>query len=534
MLQIKFYGPGIKLESVTINERIPMTISLWRIGILFGVITFIYCIRNLEVFQKSYNGKNIKQEFILLGVLGVFLCLIYFINNYSTNENFDFYCYNFVNALSHGRISLEERPDQRLFDMENPYDTAGRDEVGIRKNIHYFWDTVFYNGEVYVYFGILPVLTLFLPFHLITGKYLLSATGVLVFSILAAIAIKALVEIVFKRYFKDIPFKYVVFSLLIMLFGSQILVLNGFPRFYEVPIAAGIFCAIAGIDFVLMSLKKEKVNYIEMFVGCAFLAAAVACRPTQLLTSLIIVPFLLKQFIENIKNRKHIIRNILAVAIPYLTIGILLMIYNYVRFGSILEFGAQYQLTIHDMTHLSNRWATLGVGLVCSLFSIPNFLPNFPFIDNHNNLITFYGYYYVENMIGGLFIVVPICFFIFKLRTIYKKSENRDLVKFIITLTVVGMLICILSIVMAGSMQRYIVDYGWMLVLAGVCIFIELHSNLYVTGEAKNILKKIFAYITIYVVIVNTCSGIISEKNFMRSSHPAEFFKVKYIVDFWE
>ena len=87
---------------------------------------------------------------------------------------------------------------------------------------------------------------------------------------------------------------------------------------------------------------------------------------------------------------------------------------------------------------------------------------------------------------------------------------------------------------MAGSMQRYIADYGWMLVLAGICAFMELQNKIYKSNEAKHILKKIFAYITIYIVLVNTCSGIVSEKSFMRAVSPEEFYKVKYIIDFWE
>lgn len=523
------------MNSVTINEKIPLNFSVWRVFIVFGMITFIYCIKNFEIFKVPFSPKNLKQEFILVGVLGIFLCLICFINDYSReSDKYDFYSYHFVKALSHGSISLEEEPDERLLDMENPYDAHGRYEAGIIRYRDYFWDSALYNGKYYVYFGILPVLLIFLPYHLITGKFLISAVGVLIFSILSAIAIKALIEIIFKRFFKEVPFKYMVFSLMIMLFGSQILILNGIPRLYEVPIAAGLFFAITGINFILISIKESKIHYLGIFEGAWCLALAVACRPTELLASLVVLPILLKLFIQNVKNRKDIIKNIIAIAIPYLVVGMLLMIYNYARFGSVLEFGAKYQLTINDMKHLSNRFATIGMGLVCSLFSIPNCIPNFPFIYYHNNLATFYGYYYIENMIGGLFILVPICFAIFKLPIVYKKSENKELVKFIITLTVVGMLICILSIMMGGSMQRYIVDYGWMLVLAGICIFLELQKNIYKTSEAKHILKKIFVYITIYVVFVNLCSGIISEKSFMRNNSPEMYYKIKYTVDFWE
>ena len=136
----------------------------------------------------------------------------------------------------------------------------------------------------------MPVLILFLPYYLITGKFLFSATGVLIFSILAAIAIKALIEIIFKRFFKEVKFKYMVMALIIMLFGSQILVLNGIPRLYEVPIIAGLFFAIAGIDFILMSAYEKEISYKKMFIGSTFLALSVACRPTELFASLIILP----------------------------------------------------------------------------------------------------------------------------------------------------------------------------------------------------------------------------------------------------
>ena len=510
-----------------------MNFSLWRVLVVFGIIAFIYCIRNFEIFRIPFSQKNLKQEFILLGILGVFLGLICFINDYSReSEQYDFYSYNFVKALSHGSISLEEIPSEKLIQMENPYDANGRYEAGVIRNRDYFWDCALYNEKYYVYFGILPELILFLPYHLLTGQYLISAVGVLLFSILAAIAIKALVETVFIIYFKEVKFKFMVLSLMILLFGSQIFILNGIPRFYEVPIAAGIFFAISGIDLILMNSKKE--NYIGIFVGALCLALAVSCRPTELLASLIIVPILLKLFMQNIKNHKNVIKSILAIATPYLVVGILLMVYNYVRFGSILEFGARYQLTINDMRNLSNRFATIGVGLVCSLFSIPSFIPNFPFIVNHNNLVTFYGFYYIENMIGGLFILVPICFAIFKLPILYRKSKERELIVFITTLIIVGMMICILSIMMGGSMQRYIVDYAWMFILSGICTFLELLQNIYKSNEAKHILKKIFVYITMYIVFVNLFGGIVSEKSFMKTNSPEKYYELKYMVDFWE
>ena len=522
------------MSSIAINEKIPFNLDLKRDLVLFVIISFAYGIIHFEIFRIPFSEKNLKQELILIVILGLFFMVLSYINYYSSKyEPYDFYSKDFVEALSKGSFSLLEEPSEKLMSLNNPYDSFERNSSEIVRNKDYIWDAALYNGKYYVYFGILPVLILFLPHYLITGNFLTSATGVLIFSILSSIAMKALIEIIFKKYFQEIQFKYMVFSLLILLFGSQILILNGIPRFYEVPISAGMFFSILGIDFVLMAVYNEKTSYTKLFIGSLALALAVACRPTQLLASLTILPILIRVFINNVKIKKDIIKNILVIAIPYLTIGTLLMIYNYIRFGNILEFGAKYQLTINDMTHLSNRFATIGVGIICNLFSVPNFIPSFPFITNHNNLISFNGDYYIENMIGGLFILVPICFAICKFHVIYKKSPKRELVNFVGTLIIVGIIIAILSVVMGGSMQRYIVDYGWMFIIAGICIFLEIHE-LYKTSEAKNILKKIFSILTIYIVIVNLCGGIVSEKSYMKNFSPEKFYEIKYLIDFWE
>lgn len=175
-MQIKFFEPGVYIDSITINEKIPMHISLFRILGLFGIITFIYCVRNFEIFKKPFSDKNLKQEFILVGVLGVFLFLIWYINYNTSGNGYDFYCSSFVKAISHGSFSLEELPSDKLLAMNNPYDAQARDNAKVYRGTDYPWDTVLYNGKSYVYFGILPILILFLPFYLITGKFLLSST----------------------------------------------------------------------------------------------------------------------------------------------------------------------------------------------------------------------------------------------------------------------------------------------------------------------------------------------------------------------
>lgn len=429
---IKVFSGFASIEKVTINEKIPFHFSIPRVIVLYGIIVFIYLLKTQEIFKIPFSNKNFNQELILLIVLFVFILLIFIITHYNSNleEEYDFYSKDFVHALSKGQIYLDTEPSEKLMNLENPYDDGERIENDLRRGRDFLWDTAYYNGKYYVYFGILPAI-LMLPYHLITGEYIKTVTAVLVFSIFTAISLKALIKNVFDRFFKDVPFKFMVFSFIILLFGSQILWLDGIPRFYELSIISALFFVVTGINFMFYGTEENcEHRYWYMFVACLLLALSVACRPTQLLTSIIVLPVILKIFIQNVKGKKDVAKSILAVAVPYLTVGILLMYYNYIRFGNILEFGASYQLTINDMSNLSNRFMTLGMGIVCSLFSIPTFLPNFPFMIYHNNLLTFYGYYYIENVMGGLFAMVPICLFIFGFYKVWKRTDNKNLRNF--------------------------------------------------------------------------------------------------------
>ena len=89
-----------------------------------------------------------------------------YINTYSVNENeFEFYSKNFVDALANGSIALLEEPSDEFKNLENPYDAQERASLDREKD--YIWDTAYYNGKQYVYFGILPMLISFLPYYFI-------------------------------------------------------------------------------------------------------------------------------------------------------------------------------------------------------------------------------------------------------------------------------------------------------------------------------------------------------------------------------
>ena len=544
----KIYQDG-NIEEVVINSKIPFEFNGIRFIIILIVLLFGYLLKNGEIFNSEYSKTNLKQEFILISILFVFLLLTScmntysdsqesigesFIDRFSTNEGI--YNKDFVESLVNKKLYLLDGPSEEFLKLENPYDNVTRDNT-VKRDVDYKWDTAFYNGQAYIYFGILPLLLTFLPYYLITKKYLKISVVVFIFSMFIFILLKEILLKIIQKYFEKIPFKNVVLFLIILCSGTLIMYANGISRVYELVIIVGLYFVLQGIYFILKSSENEDKKYINIFLGSLCLALSVACRPTDLLISLLIVPYLLKLLIENIKKFKETKRDlfklIFSVGVPYIIIGILLMWYNYIRFENPFEFGAKYQLTISNMYNLGSRIFAIPVGLMCNLFNIPNFIADFPFISNNNNISVFYGYYYIESMLGGLFMIAPICFFTFGIIKVNKKIENKELKTIINSLVIIGLIIAILSVMMAGSNQRYLIDYAWMFILAGILIYAVIYNSLK-TEEAKKIIQHILLIIAIYTFIVGTLCGIISEKSYIQQTSPEQYYKLKYTICFWE
>ena len=116
-------------------------------------------------------------------------------------------------SILHGHLYLEyEDVDPRLSEMENPYDPQARKELGI----YYHWDHAFYNGKYYMYFGIVPVVLLFLPYQLLTGNALTTYKATQIFTVWTILAIFALFDFLRKKIFPKMPFDlYLILSMVL-------------------------------------------------------------------------------------------------------------------------------------------------------------------------------------------------------------------------------------------------------------------------------------------------------------------------------
>ncbi len=525
-----------KIDSIELNSNIEFNFNIVRVLLLFLGWFFLYAMKNFEEFNIPYTKKNKLQLLVIIYVTLLAIWLVYWITDTSliktedkTNDYITPYMGQAVDMVLDGKVYLEQEPSKELMNLSNPYDNTLRNA----ENVDYVWDMAYYNGKYYVYFGILPVLTVMAPYKFITGDYMELNTVVFIFATLTIIFIMKSIMLIFRRWFKDVPFKFLILFFVAVISGGIIMWICRRPITYEVAIISGYYLVIQGIFFILKTIEKQKVNYIYMCLACLSLALAVACRPNLLIASLLIVPVLLKIFINNIKNRENILKNILVVAIPYGIVGISLMLYNYVRFDNIFEFGAQYQITVNDMRNLGNRIMTIPIGLMSYLFKIPTIISQFPFAQISYDTITFYGYYWSSAMAGGIFILSPICFALFLIPKIRKKI-NKELFFVIIMLSLVGIIICILDIVLGGNSQRYAADYAWMFLFAGMMTIMAIYQIIK-NEKIKHYIYKVTLVLVVFSGIINfLLGGIQSEDNYLKSYYPEQYYGIRYGISFWE
>lgn len=104
-------------------------------------------------------------------------------------------------SILNGHINLDYGDmDPKLLEMENPYNPEQRKAMGVS----YHWDHAFYNGQYYMYFGVVPVFLLFLPFRVITGTSLTTYHATQVFTALFILGIFALFLLLSKKFFSSL------------------------------------------------------------------------------------------------------------------------------------------------------------------------------------------------------------------------------------------------------------------------------------------------------------------------------------------
>ena len=512
---------SITINSISVNNPITIELNIFRIFILLFFAILCYSLLNLQIFKKSLKDSYDNSRIASIVLSTVFLITaftsisIYRTSNNSTlADEFSLTTGNqitkeLVDAFESGKVELDIPVDESLKNLDNPYDWSEREAEGAV----YSWDHVYYNGTYYSYYGIAPVILLFLPYHLITGYYFPTVWAVMLFGGVGIVFLIKLLNAFMKRYFPNIPFGFSVMASIIVLASCGVWFNFVTPNFYEIAQTSGFACVTAGAFFMITSdILDGKPIYWRVALSTIFLALAVLCRPTLAVYCITAVLFIIFGFIKlkndnESKNKKNAyIRYLLCAVLPFVIIGCIQMIYNYVRFGSFIDFGIDYSLTINDFTRAESHLSQILIGFVNFLFLFPLIDTIFPFVHSNFTTLDTNGYYFVANTVacGIIFKALPMFSYLFagKAYRLAPKSERKRNTLLIIAVCLVAPFAIIYSIAESGYGVRYATDFAWQIILGAFIVAFTIYFSLK-NKSVKKILATVLVGATMISIVIN-------------------------------
>lgn len=524
------------LNSCEINRTVDMQICIPRMIVLYLVMAGIYVSRRYSYWSGPMKKRS--QSFILAAVVMGFIVLMwtFYVNSveeFSLKREFgDIYNEQLVDSLIEGDVSIHPAVSDRISTLEDPYDTTERSIKGIEMYEDYLWDTAYYNGNFYVYFGVIPALLLFVPFKLLTGMYLSTGVATLLFLSIYICFLNALFVKCVKNVIPKTPFICYILGILTLSGGSLALCFANRAKFYEMSYASGLAFSAFGLYMLMAAYLKEHWNYWQIFIGGLSMAMAVGCRPTTVLYSFILVPPMIKRIHDT--SVKEQIRPFLTLMAPYVVIAIGLMWYNYVRFDSPFDFGQNYQLTAVHVAKESYRIATLPWCIWIGMFQPFHINAGFPFVYSASNVTGFTGNFFNQAGTVPMFSAVPFLYTMF-LPVMWRKWKmEKGTFAAIMQGTVIGLgwLMATLTFLSAGVCIRYTVEAIPLFMFAVLLLICNLLTTY--DGIVKENLITIFLILTVFVFAVAFLTGMVGETDRIYVNHKEFYYAVERAFCFWK
>lgn len=530
----------VNLEDIELNTRVPMMFSIVRVLIVTLFAMLLYILRPRSGVYKVITDLKQKKQRKIVAVAIIVQAVVFiaftFINlaalEWDKTEVHHRQYYNLIEAFKAGELSIGEGSES-LKAMDNPYDFNAR----VENDVEFNWDNAYFEGEYYSYFGVLPALLLHLPYNLITGGELPNQVAVIVFGITFIVGIMALLWEIIKKWFNRTPLVlYLMLSVTFAVTASLFYAVYK-PDFYMVPpLAALAFSVIALALWIGARRDDGTLHTGRIMWGALLIAVTSMCRPQFLITLFFgVLLFWEDVFKTRTLFSKKSMKQTLALCIPIILVAAVAMLYNYARFGSPLDFGANYNLTTNDMTKRGMVLGRTGLGLFTYFFQPMRIDAQFPFINDFDPATVYQGVTITEKQIGGAFMIFPIL--IYALIGVVKKSWFKDKMahRIVCFSVAVAFVVAILDTQMAGILMRYLTDFVWLIMIAASMTVMALHERIL---DGKSTLTDVrLRSLAIILCGVSVAVAFLSifahSKNAVWWSNSIAYHYIKYLISFW-
>lgn len=462
-------GHLFKINGITLNARKPLDFSVIRFLAVFSVLLLCYGLRRQSGWWKEdcrqiTSGKKAVLSLIFFVFYSISFILM--ISN-ATVMNDPYIPYKELAAsLDAGQVSLLEHSshdhDHDHDYLENPDDYSAIETA----EVEYRYDFAYYEDHYYVYHGILPCLLFYLPIYHLTGLHMPNSLPVFFCCLLFGIGLVCLMRQIIIRYFSKTPFALLVLLTLTGLFGCQLPFFITQPHTYHLTVICAVMLAVWGMYFWLSSLRWEErpASLFRLFIGSLCMALVAAVRPAILIYSLIAIPLFGRIWFTKREdfNKKDKIRMMASFAIPYVVVAVPVMYYNYIRFGSVFEFGYKYNLTNMDAGNISFSLEKMWAAVYGYLIKIPDIRYKFPYLlqpeawlENNNHTLYSGDTLFGSLILFNIFLLAIVVVFVKR-----KEFSRKNLFVFSTMLFALGIFMMIMDVEMTGSVNyRHQADF---------------------------------------------------------------------------
>ncbi len=545
-------GTEIVCDSICYNAQIPLHLSPLRMLIFFFIPAFftLFCGRRGQrddlLFQEPRRRPKTAAVAAVAAVLclNILLILILITVNpvyFQGNTGFEPYVH-LAHSLAKGQTTIDFEVSEELLAMENPYDAAARSIRGVRFALDY----AYYEGHYYVYFGIIPCLLLYLPYYLLTGMDLPNWCAVAFFAVLLALSIAYMLYVLCRRYFPSVTLRIFLLEYELLLAGSMLFYVLSDSGSYCIPMIASLTFAVLGTACWICA-GDPSVVYCDRYItlGSAITALCAGCRPQLVFSAFLAYPLLRGVMLpreSSLRNQslplRTALRRWLCFFLPFLITAIPLMYYNAIRFGSVADFGAGYNLTstnIHDIPFSIGR---IPYGIFYYLLDIPHLSPSFPFLESTGFSPAYPGVMNLRNGYGGLLLWNLPVWSIFFFSVVSKKETDRSRKDLALTqrlLSVLGLLFLIFVTGMGpgGLIYRYCIDFSLFFSLSAALLHLSMFEH--APSEKARIYGCQILSVCLFIAL---CFQLASYFNGdlwpLRDADPDLYDRLADTVNFWK
>lgn len=532
-------GALIRIHDISGNVRVPFFFSPGRMLAVILLLLAGYLFRPSSAFHKKLYVEHTFRGKLVIAVLvalEIFSAAIVARNNPSAMENTKLIYQQqyqlLAHALANGHPWLDIEPDSFLVELEDPYDYRIRSAAQLEADGTYIWDASYYEGKYYVYFGAVPEFLFFLPYYLITGKDLSTMFVILMEGCIFMLGIFALLGAVIRRWFPKTPFSVYLLLSLLTINASGIWTFFRNLGLYEIPIMAAAACGTWGLYFWFSSVSKDRISYWRMSAGSLLLAMLAGCRPTLVLITLLAIPIFLKPIREKRLLREHKVLELSCFFAPVLLVAACLMYYNFVRFGSVTDFGAMYNLTTQNMPQREFIPAMIPMELFTLLFQPPYVTGLFPYFQQVPIQSQYAGALLGEWGFGGVAATNLILVFAFVPYLFHRITENREVYVSSLILTVSSFVIIVADTQIGGIIPRYQVDFTWLLFLSAALLLLSWNQK-YQNTDFWKIGWLFFLVLFVQSMVFNGLTIFTDVYEKVEELNPQWFYGAAHWIAFW-